>query len=412
MLTHREQDGADVFELAPARAECKAAEEVFAYVGAQYASGASIGRIVSSRYSVRTDTDVDDIVDGFNSVSSLLAIGVVNDRNEPVGVIIRRELFNLLGKSFGRGLIERATAGKVMKECRSFRSDMLIFAVSEAVSAEMTDGEIRYFTAISSDGLYAGVFSTRDILVHLANITRKDVEMARLLQSRIVQGSFRHDARRFGVRAFSRMALGVGGDFYSVREYAPGRTHLAVADVSGKGIAASLITAVACGMCGSFDFTAGLTAYIRSINDYLLNTFQSEKYLTGVFMDMDEDRGRITIGDMGHSLVYLVRGSNPKRISLRETNFPVGIAELDKIRTGTLPLIPGDLIFIATDGLTEQTSPEREEFGEERALGIIRELAAYDPARIDHALITALDAFRLDAAQKDDITWMLISWRG
>lgn len=375
-------------------------------------TSSSISRIFSSTYYVFENDRVDEIVDSFNEHASLLSIGVVDGECRPVGVIVRRELFNILGRSFGKDLVEMQTASKVMREFTTFQESASLFAVSNAVQREIAEQEIRYFVAVSVSGKFSGVFSTRDLLIHLANMSSKDVETARRIQSRIVEQDRVYTNDSFHLVCHSSMALGVGGDFYMLQHYAGGRYHLSIADVSGKGISASLITAMACGMATSYDFTKGLNGFVRDINDYVLRTFESEKFITGIFMDIHTGKNRISVCDMGHSFILYIR--NGKFCSFRghETNYPLGIAPLTDIATGSIPVQKGDILFISTDGIAEQIDVEGEQYGEERLKETLLSVKNGTPEQIGDAVKKSVNTFRGSQPQKDDLTFLVLKWTG
>jgi hypothetical protein len=160
----REDDGTDVFDIDPAlSAKDKQSTGVLKQYVAAKPRGrmSSLSSIVSSFYYVQDDTFIGDVVEELNVKTNILAIGMVDENGSARGVITRRELFNLLGRSFGEGAARDMPVSRVAKETQLFREDMNIVTVSEYIAGEMKKPTLRFFLATDSSGRFAGVFSTR-----------------------------------------------------------------------------------------------------------------------------------------------------------------------------------------------------------------------------------------------------------
>lgn len=384
--------------------------DVFRTAGAPFTSSSSVSRIFSSTYFVCESDHVGEIIDSFNIHTSLLAIGVVDDNCKSLGVIVRRELFNLISREIGKEILMEMSAAKVMREAEIFNESASLFAVSATVHENMSDPEIRYYLAVNSEGKFSGVFSTRDILVHLANMSSKDIETARMIQSSIVAEDQSYIDEKFTISCHSTMAMGVGGDFYLVKNFAPDRYHLSIADVSGKGISASLVTAIACGMATTYNFRSGLSGFVRGLNNYVLSTFNSEKFITGIFMELNTRLCRLNLYDMGHSFILFLRRGRFCSLRGHTTNYPLGIGALENLQKNTIGLESGDILFISTDGVTEQTDSSGEQFGEKRLRNVIAANRENEPQKMAEEIKTAVRNFRASQPQKDDLTFMIFRW--
>lgn len=367
--------------------------------------------IASSRFYVHQDETIDDIVDALNEDGTLLAIGVVDSEKRAVGVIVRRELFNLFGKQYGKDFMERRTAAKVMKDVERFGGETHVYSISDSIGKDIRSQEIRYYLITGTNGEFRGVFSTRDLLIVLAEITQKDIDLARLLQNSIVKQSDRQSHPAFELTACSQMAKGVGGDFYGWREYQPNRYLISIADVSGKGVAASLLTAVLGGILHAFDFSRGISEFVRQTNDYIINTFQMEKYLTGIFIDFNSNTGEISLCDMGHSHLHLYRNGKVFRVKTSDKNPPIGITPEVEAAVDHFRLKAGDWLILSTDGVTEQTDETGEEFGMERTAVLIAKHAPEGPESVKTELLAGIANFKGGNPQRDDITFLILAIR-
>src|SRR6185369_14741718 len=144
----------------------------------------------------------------------------------------------------------------------------------------------------------------------------------------------------------------------------------ALGDVSGKGVAASVLTSLLWGVLQFYDYRKGLKRLLAQVNEALIRTFHLEKYLTGVFTIFDPVTRELTLADMGHGHSWLVRGGKARPLRFQGPsgasgmNLPLGIDLGLEPQVYRLKLRPGDLLCLYTDGLTEQESPAGQEFSE------------------------------------------------
>lgn len=377
----------------------------------QKTRGFGLSNIVSSIYYVHRDTLIGDVVEEMNSHESLLAIGMVGDNCEPLGVITRRELFNLLGRSFGEWAAKDMPVSRIAKQTAVYREDANIVTVSGQVAHEMKKPTLRFFIIVDSDGKFAGIFSTRDIMNYLAVITGKDLQTAGLIQSRIVPENMLIKKGGVEAGAYTQMAKGVGGDFYAIKSFKDDKWFFLMADVSGKGLGASLLTSIIGGFIHMHNFSAGLKRLITRLNSYIFNTFNAEKFITSVFMAMDGVAGYLNIYDMGHSMIYLIRENKIQSIKSEDNNLPLGIIEHQEPVPRRFKLKNGDIVFVVTDGVTEQCNLAGDEYGIDRCADIIKDNTEMPVDQILGRLKENINNFRGEEQQLDDISFMLIKYK-
>ncbi len=203
----------------------------------------------------------------------------------------------------------------------------------------------------------------------------------------------------------------VSGDYYDFLERRDGTVAVAVADVSGKGIPAALIMS---SLRTAFRLGAAQrshpSALARELNTFLQGSLRETEFVTGVFGILDPGLTRFRYTNAGHNPPLLLRAGG--EIEWLEVGGMILGAFPDRdYEESEVDLGPGDLLVLYTDGVTEATSPEGEEFGEERLQSTVRAHAG-DPPR---ALITALiSAVRVFAAGKlpDDLTVVAVAGGG
>src|SRR6056297_1187410 len=371
----------------------------------------SIGKIVSSGMYVHEDTPIEDLLTLFqDSKEEIPAIGVVNNELRGKGAIVRKELVTLLSRPFGREVMKKRPVKKVSSETRSFLQNLHIFSVSDDLDKAIKQGSDEFFLLHDRDGRFQGLFSTQDLMIYLSNLTQEDITLAHNLQTRMVKERLSVLTADIEVAGSANTAKGVGGDFYSVKKITAKDWILSLCDVSGKGVAASIITAMLYGIIETFEFRRGLTEFVKRLNHSVFSTFNAEKYLTGVFLLFDESNSKIKILDMGHSFVTLLRDGRIRSIESSEKNLPVGITpDLDPGVIG-LTLKRGDIMVLVTDGLTEQQNESGEEYPIKRLYHILTEYSQESLEELRERILDDFHSFKEDDPYHDDVTFMLIRY--
>ena len=211
--------------------------------------------------------------------------------------------------------------------------------------------------------------------------------------------------------AVSLPARSIGGDYYDFLDAGDHRIGIALADVAGKGIAAALIMAVVQASLRilSAEENISLPQLAAKMNRFLHRSTKSNSYATFFFAQIDERNRQLRYVNAGHNPPYLFRSIGSSEIEELSTGGTVlGLLPQASYEEATLNLRPGDVLVAFTDGVTEALNPKEEEFGEERLKDLLRQLvhlpANEMSARISHALRNWIQ----DAAQYDDLTFLVM----
>jgi sigma-B regulation protein RsbU (phosphoserine phosphatase) len=368
----------------------------------------SIARITTAFHYVYSNEFVLDVLDALRDNEAIHAVAVINQRKQVQGILVRRDFFATMSRPYAQDLFRHRPVAEVTVPARTFQSDQNLFTVSEEIDQDMRNPGVHYYLLVTAAGHFRGIFSSQDMLVYLSQMTQNDIALARNLQSRIVRERRFVTGPRFEFVAASWTAKGVGGDFYEIRRYADHRWIIAMCDVSGKGVAASIITSVIWGMMSIYDFTSGLAPFIRHLNEYLVKTFETEKYVTAVFMDYDERSGALELCDMGHSHIFLFRNSRFMKLNTNQNNLPVGIVpELEPIVDHFVPK-RDDILLLLTDGLTEQENIAGDTYGLDN---VVRVFGANKSEPVENISDFLRDDFRQFRGRRnlaDDVTYAIM----
>lgn len=218
---------------------------------------------------------------------------------------------------------------------------------------------------------------------------------------------------RYAIRALVEPAKEVGGDFFDFFPVDGDRLCFVVADVSGKGVPAALFMAVSMTLLKA-TARRGLPPdeVCARVNDELSRDNRANMFVTVFCGILDTATGEVVFANAGHNHPLVMKASG-QAVFLRTVNGPaIGMIEDVSYRRETLLLAPGDSLFLYTDGVTEAMNGEEEMFGDDRLLRELEKLAAEGPEEVTAAIMDRVREFASGAAQSDDITAMMVSYRG
>jgi serine phosphatase RsbU (regulator of sigma subunit) len=202
---------------------------------------------------------------------------------------------------------------------------------------------------------------------------------------------------------------GVSGDYYQVVER-EGHGDLAViiADVSGKGIAASLLTGYVDALCLAYLGEGHPPEEIfNRVSPQMNQKTPAEAFATAFLGLLDPTTGRLVYSSGGHDPTALVRASGEIEW-LMPTGMPLGIMPNATYTASEATLEPGDTMVLYTDGITEAIDPEEEEFGRERLGECCVEHRELPVDQLAETLHTTVDEFTRGVPYHDDRTLVIL----
>jgi serine phosphatase RsbU (regulator of sigma subunit)/catechol 2,3-dioxygenase-like lactoylglutathione lyase family enzyme len=196
----------------------------------------------------------------------------------------------------------------------------------------------------------------------------------------------------------------VGGDYYDFLALGADRVGLVIGDISGKGIGAALLMANLQANLRSqcANATHEPLALLPSVNRLFYQNTGDSAYATLFFSEYDARQRRLTYANCGHPPALLLR-SNGKLERLDSTCTVLGLFEEWHCATEQAEFLPGDLLVIHTDGVSEACDEQGEEFGEERLIDSIYKHRDVDARELLDAVIDEVHSFAPNE-QQDDIT--------
>jgi sigma-B regulation protein RsbU (phosphoserine phosphatase) len=144
----------------------------------------------------------------------------------------------------------------------------------------------------------------------------------------------------------------IGGDYFDIVRLSDTRTLIAIADVSGKGMAAALLSANVQALVRTLaTIDDDLRQLASQMNRHLSRHTPGDRFATAVFIVLDHATGRLTAVNAGHNQPLLVSGGTMER--LKATGIPLGMFEASSYDSQSATLAPGGVLLLFTDGLTD-----------------------------------------------------------
>jgi phosphoserine phosphatase RsbU/P len=216
------------------------------------------------------------------------------------------------------------------------------------------------------------------------------------------------------IDAVSTPAFEVGGDYYDFLEFPDGRIGIVVGDVSGKGVSAAFYMSE---MKGIFQALAPMYAspreFLLRANAALSASIDKHSFVSLIYVIIDGRSGKLTVARAGHCPMLHVRGEDVASVRPGGIGMGLGRGSMfdDATREEVIDLAPGDVCVLYTDGVTEARHGE-DEFGYERLMDVVRIRRGLGAAGIKDAVLAAVDDFTEQRANEDDLTLVVLKWKG
>jgi serine phosphatase RsbU (regulator of sigma subunit)/pSer/pThr/pTyr-binding forkhead associated (FHA) protein len=273
------------------------------------------------------------------------------------------------------------------------------------------------FRAFTKDDLslltvMANVAAIRIEHARLAEVEETERRMARELdQAAEIQRSFlpaaAPEVAGADLAGYNAACRTVGGDYYDFFTYPNGRVAMVLGDVSGKGMPASLMMmGLQARVQVLADEPQNLAATINRLNKITCKNCPSNRFITFFIALLDPATGELVYCSAGHNPPFIVRADGSVT-SLEGGGPPLGILSMANYSEYRAKVEPGDSLAIYSDGVTEATNAEQEEFGEERFADVLAANRQKSATEIVGAVTKALTDFAAGSPPADDITLMV-----
>ncbi len=283
----------------------------------------------------------------------------------------------------------------------------LIYADRISIPEQFTKEDLKLLTILAN---------TAALKIENARIVEEQIEMEKLKQQiRTAEGIQRNFLPKndpvfapFDISGSMRACYHVGGDYYDFISLGPDLLAVVIADVSGTGVDASLhMGSLRGSLYARISGSGNIAELTAGLNDFVHTSSESHIFISFFLGILDRKLGKLTYVNAGHNPPLLLDDEGQLR-TLDSTGFCLGMFPSVGFEERTVPIPPGSLLCLFTDGITEGRNEESEEYGESRLAELIKE-SAHLPARdIKEKIYESVSAFTDCSESGDDMTLVVI----
>lgn len=379
--------------------------------------------IVRRTEEISPATRVAEVVDIFRRNKSLMAIPVVSEGRYS-GVISRKDLFfKWLGNKYALDLFGNKPISLLLEENElEMEPDLDVNSALKRLLSRDPKLEADCFP-VNRDGTCLGIVSVSDLMMEmsktqsllLSNLSamseriRDEVAQARKIQQELLPSSS-FSCGGITVDAGIATSTEVGGDFFDYFTAGTDVLGIVIADVSGHGVQAGMVTTAAKASLHSLT-TRGVTTpgeLLTGINRALIATTGHTLLMTCCIVIFDVHNNRMVIANAGHNFPYRYgrEAGTLERLEVL-SGFPLGLDADSEYTEYTVDFNSEDVLVLYTDGLIECRNRNGEDFGYERFEEIVVAHADLPASVLRSILQDRLTEFRDGQALEDDVTLMI-----
>ena len=213
------------------------------------------------------------------------------------------------------------------------------------------------------------------------------------------------------IAAFSRPSHIVTGDYFDFVQFKDGSPGLVIADVSGHGVSAGLLMA---SLQTAFHTlspdTISPIEVLQRLNRLYVHNINFSTFATVFFARLDPETLKLCYANAGHP-AYFYRASTDEDVWLPRTAPAIGLVEDYPTGVAELQLLPGDVLVLYTDGITEAMDRHHRQFGETALADVIRRNRDASAEKLVGALLDSLNAYLDGSHLSDDLTLVVAKVR-
>jgi len=278
--------------------------------------------------------------------------------------------------------------------------------------------------------LWGGIYSRADLefLYSLGNLAIISIENAHLFKGALEKQRMEDELKiareiqrgllpekipsipEFDIAALTISSKEVGGDYYDIITRQNGEYILAIGDVSGKGTPAALLMAnVQAALRALAPHCISISETTGQINDLTCaNTRGGSKFITFFWGILDVKTYKFSFSNAGHNPPYLLR-KNGSIEALEEGGLILGVFKtITPYAESSVTFLPGDVLVMYTDGVSEAMNQNDDQFSEEKLEAILKESTHLSAKEIINRVQQALESHTRGTPQSDDITLLVL----
>jgi serine phosphatase RsbU (regulator of sigma subunit) len=239
---------------------------------------------------------------------------------------------------------------------------------------------------------------------------KRELEIAREVQERLFPQEY-PAVPGFEYAGACRPAYEVGGDYYDFIALSESEIGIAIGDVSGKGISASLLMATVRAYVRGLTAagSADLCGLMSNLNRLVGESSPIERYATFFYGQFNFSTRKLIYVNGGHPPPFLLRGPGADDALRLDVGGPViGLLPDCSYEQGAVHIETGDVLVAFTDGISEARNADDLEWGEERLTAAIQSNRARVATDLIRSIMVDVDRYVAEAPQYDDMTLVVL----
>ncbi len=264
------------------------------------------------------------------------------------------------------------------------------------------------------------------LLTLLSNLAAIKIENAKLVEQGIekekmekelslasqIQRDFlpkeKPESEKFEITGANVPCYQVGGDYFDFIDIDPERIGITIADVSGKGVSASLLMAsLRAALQSEVHSEYDIEKMVKKLNDFVHRSSSTNKFITFFFSELNKKTCELKYINAGHNPPLIIdRKGNVRR--LESSGFCLGMFPNIDYKMEQLNFGVGDTALLFTDGITESRNKDNEEFEEQRLIQMLKKNTKIGAQDLMDKINQELEEFTMGTEQMDDQTIIVI----
>ena len=378
-----------------------------------------IGSMAKYIEPISGNTTLDELVEMFQQQENLTAVPV-EEYDRVIGVIDRKTVMSQTSTAWKRFTAKNVSDYVQRSSAVLYARDFIEKTLAKVSEINREDGVI-YFPVFNNRSFY-GIVSLDDFLARIAEIREQDLQKAAVIQQGLLPTEEELSTLPFKVTCWNRMANALGGDYFKTFELDKDKYLLCCFDVSGKNVAASLLTIAVGSFFSAMKHMDSLpknpAKLIARLDAYLKDTVPVGSFITAAICYVDYERKQLYLFNMGHTTVYLLFEEGPKTrlASVNPQLPPLGMgavkealeaaADTEEKPFTAIPIKTNMHLEMYSDGFTDMQSDDGVRYDEERSKRFFVDLYTTATADVQGRITHVVDNWIQNAMLPDDITVM------
>ncbi len=376
-----------------------------------HSSKTSANSLIRYRWYVNEDCKLLDVADAVVEKPDIPAVGVVDKDQKVRGILYRRDLLDLLGRPFGRDVMQKESVTRAVRKAPVFYGDTSMYTIYETLES-LEEGEHHQFFPLQDQHKeFLGILSTQDLLAHLSQKTATDLHTARTIRRNLVRNSYTMNIKELEGAQASVSTQDMGGDFHFCRSMGKKKIVMGLVELPKDGVSSVMACSALYGSLWGHDPTRGVGRIVRVMNKILFELFRGAHGFPSFFIEADIESNRLLTSDMAHGQGFLYRNGSLLRLKSPEQNKPLGVLGEFSPILGAYTLEPDDLYIICSQDVMEQTGSMDQKYGLKEIRSVVEQHSTRSAVTLANELVQSLRFFASQSGDAKDGVFLVLKVR-